>query len=777
MIRRILLRAAIAVALVQSSDCAIANSGKPSVKLVPIPAAMTVNAGQFRVASGMQVSVPTGDTVADRAARRAIAIVAEVRHLRLTMRPAQADAGRPAEIRFERSGTGEGEAYRLSIKRDGIVVSAASDAGLRNGAMTLAQVLTSDARETDVVAVPLLDIADQPRFGWRGVMLDVARHMLSIAEIERIVDQMAQHKLNVLQLHLTDDQGWRIEIKRYPELTRIGAWRTGPSAGSAADAQRYGGFYTQADLRGLVAYAADRGVTIVPEIDLPGHGQAAVAAYPALGVLGDRPPVSINWGVNPYLFDASDRTIAVVKAVLDEVMAIFSSTYIHVGGDEAIKQQWQASPAIQARIRELGLKDEDALQSWFIDTLGRYLAEHKRRLIGWDEILEGGLPPSASVMSWRGEAGAVAAAAQGHDVVLSPSPTLYLNNLESASGDEPPGRLEVQPLSAIYRYDPMPAGIAADRAQHVLGVQANLWSEHIVGPARTEAALFPRLSALAEIGWSPKAARDWPGFLDRLPAQRWRYTQQGIAAADSAYAVTFALADPVATVLQTGKAHVALANQVDAGVIHYSADGRAPTVRSPTYRKPLTLPIGATVQARTFAADGQPLSATRTFDLSETGLLTRDNSRLPLCLQTGGIRLRLAGMPDQEAAAPAYNVNLFDTCWRYDAAPVGVAKAMTVRLGRLPPIFALRADQQVRVVKRLSPARFGTLIARMGTCEGPVVASAAMPDPAASNNRPSVTAAILLPPGAPVTADLCLITIPPEGGPIYALESVRLIRR
>ncbi|MEW5313157.1 MAG: hypothetical protein WDW38_004746 [Sanguina aurantia] len=370
------------------------------------------------------------------------------------------------------------EGYTLDVTPQGVRLVARTDAGLFYGAMTLAQLLSPDDRR-GAVAIATLHIDDQPRFPWRGLMLDSARHMQTIGEIETLIDQMAQHKLNTFHWHLADDQGWRIEIRRYPQLTAIGAWRTPIDAGHDGQPLRYGGFYTQDQIRQLVAFAADRHVTVVPEIDMPGHAQAAVAAYPSLGVTGRQLGVSEDWGVHPTLYNVDDATLAFMDNVLDEVMALFPSHIIHVGGDEAVKDQWKASPAVQARMHALGLKDEDALQAWFIGQLGRHLAAHGRQLIGWDEILQGPLPPGATVMSWRGTQGAIDAARLGHDVVLATAPDLYFDQLQSDRTDEIAGRLPAMTLASIYAFKPVPAALDASQASHVLGAQANVWTEHM----------------------------------------------------------------------------------------------------------------------------------------------------------------------------------------------------------------------------------------------------------------------------------------------------------
>ena len=580
-----------------SVDAAAPAQPAPSrtvLPLLPLPATITATPGSITIATGTAIAIPAGDADVAVAARLLIARVATTRGIALRMGAAN------ATIRFVRDRTVVGaEAYRLDVDASGIRIAASARNGFVYGAMTLAQLLSPDQAYGKPVTVAGVAITDAPRFKWRGLMVDVARHFQPLPSLYQIVDQMAAVKLNTLHLHLTDDQGWRFEVKRYPKLTEIGAFRTAPSTGGPAPATRVGGFYTQAELRALVRYAAERGITIVPEIDLPGHAQALVAAYPELGVLGDRPAVSHDWGVNPYLLNPGPAGVAFVENVLDELIAVFPGSYVHLGGDEAVKDQWERSPQVQAQMASLGIKDENALQSWLIDSFGRYLAGKGRRLIGWDEILEGGLPPSASVMSWRGEKGAVDAANAGHDVVLSPAPTLYLDNLQSDRADEPPGRLGIQTLADIYAYDPMPKGIDAARAKHVLGAQANAWSEYLVTPWQMQHALFPRAAALAETTWS-SAPRNFTSFAKRLAPQVWRWRRSGIEVADSAFAVQYTVLTTRGDALRASKAKIALATQAPVGTIRYTLDGSTPTSRSPTYTTPLDLPLGATIKASAF---------------------------------------------------------------------------------------------------------------------------------------------------------------------------------
>ena len=367
-------------------------------------------------------------------------------------------------------------------------------------------------------------------------MLDSVRHFQSVDFIKTLIDAMAREKLNVLQWHLTDDQGWRLEIKKYPRLTEVGAWRVPAGAAEQLDIdprtgrpRLYGGYYSQDQVRDLVAYAAARNITIVPEIEMPGHAMAAIVAYPQLGSVAQAPTAtSGDWGIFPYLYNVNDETFAFIEDVLTETMALFPSTYIHVGGDEAVKDQWKTSPAIQARMHALGVADEEALQGWFIQRIEKFLEAHGRRLIGWDEVLQGGVGPNATIMSWRGINGGVTAARAGHDVVLSPAPSLYFDFRQAEGRDEPSGRNPIVTLSDVYNFDPAPAELTADERQHIIGVQANVWTEYIREQDNVGYAVFPRAAAVAELAWSPASAHDRAGFLARMPAELGRYAALGL---------------------------------------------------------------------------------------------------------------------------------------------------------------------------------------------------------------------------------------------------------
>lgn len=514
------------------------TNSRPGVAVVPAPAAVELHEGSFAVRAGTPVEFTALGEV-ERVALHFSALVARTHGIALAP-VLNAEAGSKETIRFELSaveGQSGEEGYSLRVSPQRIVISARGPRGLFYGAVTLWQLVTAQPADGDSVPVPAMTIEDAPRFRWRGLMLDVARHYMPPESIKQLIDWMALHKLNTFHWHLTDDQGWRLEIRKYPRLTEIGAWRTpAGAAGRDADgkAVRYGGFYTQEEVRDIVRYAAERYVTIVPEIEMPGHAQAAIAAYPRLGVDAGETVVSADWGIHTHLYNVEEGTFAFLEDVLSEVVELFPGAYVHVGGDEAAKDRWESSEPVQTRMRELGVETEAELQSYFIQRIEKFLNRKGRRLIGWDEILEGGLAPNATVMSWRGAAGAIEAVRQEHDVVMAPAPVLYLDHLQSDLPDEPPGRPALVTLADVYAFEPVPKELAPAAAHHVLGAQANAWTEHMRTPARVEYAVFPRLAALAEVTWSQPQQRNFQEFLTRLGVQLSRYEKLGIRYAASA---------------------------------------------------------------------------------------------------------------------------------------------------------------------------------------------------------------------------------------------------
>jgi hexosaminidase len=382
-------------------------------------------------------------------------------------------------------------------------------------------------------AVPSVTIVDRPRFAWRGAHLDVARHFQPKQVVLKFIDTLALHKLNVLHWHLVDDQGWRIEIKQYPKLTQVGAWRKETRVGKEGESDKFdgtphGGFYTQEEIREVVEYARRRFITVVPEIEMPGHAQAAIASYPELGTTGQPVEVMTYWGVSQNIFNVEESTIAFLQNVLDEVLALFPSKFIHIGGDEAVKDQWRASPRVQERMRELGVKNEEKLQSWFIRRMDQFLTARGRRLVGWDEILEGGLADGATVMSWRGVRGGIEAAKSGHDVVMAPSQYTYFDHYQSRGADEPLAIGGFTPLEKVYAYEPVPDALNGAERLRVLGAQGQLWTEYIPTAEHLEYMAWPRLCALAEVVWTPRELRVWPSFQWRLRTHVLRLQGLGV---------------------------------------------------------------------------------------------------------------------------------------------------------------------------------------------------------------------------------------------------------
>ncbi|HEX6636112.1 MAG TPA: family 20 glycosylhydrolase, partial [Steroidobacteraceae bacterium] len=428
------------------------------------------------------------------------------------------------------------EGYSLVTTPDRVTITAAAPPGLFYGGVTLWQLATAKAQQGIGVNVPAVTITDAPRFSWRGMHLDSARHFQSVEYVKQFIDWMALHKLNVFHWHLTDDQGWRIQIKKYPKLTSVGAWRVpaGPAARADVDPKTgkprmIGGFYTQEQIREVVAHAAARHITIVPEIEMPGHATAAVVAYPELAVSGTKPPRAVpeEWGIFPTLFNVDDSTFTFLENVLAETIELFPGQYIHVGGDEAKKDEWQKSPRVQAFMKANGIADEHALQSYFIQRIEKFINAKGRKLIGWDEILEGGLAPNATVMSWRGIDGAIAAANAGHDTVLAPAPDLYFDHWQSP-GDLSPGRSDTLSLEMVYKFNPIPEKIPEAQRKHILGLQATLWAEMMRTEDRVTYMAYPRIAALAEVAWSAPARIDWDDFQRRLEPQLARYDALGI---------------------------------------------------------------------------------------------------------------------------------------------------------------------------------------------------------------------------------------------------------
>lgn len=435
-------------------------------------------------------------------------------------------------------------AYNMDVTKKHVYIGGDNATGVFYGVQSLIQLLP--VQKSSQLKIKEVSIQDKPRFAYRGLHLDVGRHFFPVAFIKQYIDYIALHKMNTFHWHLTEDQGWRIEIKKYPKLTEVGGFRNGTIIdrypGKGNDGIRYGGYYTQEEIKEVVAYAAARHITVVPEIELPGHSSAAIAAYPELSCFPNEntkvaPKTSWSgpttgkqvqqaWGVFEDVFCPSEFTFNFLQDVLDEVMALFPSTYIHIGGDECPKEAWKRSAFCQELIREKGLKDEHGLQSYFIQLIEKYLNSKGRQIIGWDEILEGGLAPNATVMSWRGEAGGIEAAKQNHNVIMTPGGWCYFDH----SQNKPEDSVTIggyTPVDKVYSYEPVPKELTGDKAKYVLGAQANVWTEYMKNTDKIEYMIFPRLSALSEVLWSPKEQRNWSSFEKRLGTQQKRYQLWG----------------------------------------------------------------------------------------------------------------------------------------------------------------------------------------------------------------------------------------------------------
>ncbi|MFA6564241.1 MAG: beta-N-acetylhexosaminidase [Verrucomicrobiia bacterium] len=517
----------------------LTNSWGAAPALIPAPAKMVVAEGTFRLTRETSICANVG---AEAEARKLIAALRAPTGLPL---PVKASEPKPGAIVLELDRSLESqlgaEGYRLSVTPAHVTIRAAAEAGLFYGGVTFRQLLPAQAFATKRVTrapdggwvAPCIEIEDRPRFAWRGLLLDPARHFMPPEFVKKLVDAMALHKLNTLQLHLTDDQGWRIEIKKHPLLTKLGSVRKeSPIHGDRkrGDGKRYGPFfYTQRQIRDLVAYAQARHVTLVPEIEMPGHFLAAMVAYPALSCRGGPFEVRTRWGIEPdILCPGNDAALAFVKDVLAEVCELFPSHFIHIGGDECPRDRWKTCPKCQARIRAENLQGEAQLQTWFNHRIEEFLASKGRRLLGWDEILEGGLTPGAAVMSWRGIKGGIAAASAGHDVVMAPTTHCYFDFAQSKGSGEPECIGGFVSLTRVYEFEPVPAELPESQRHHILGAQGALWTEYMWTPRDVEYFAFPRAAALAEVVWSPAERKDVAGFERRLQDHLPRLDQLGV---------------------------------------------------------------------------------------------------------------------------------------------------------------------------------------------------------------------------------------------------------
>jgi hexosaminidase len=494
------------------------------------------------------------------------------------------------------------EGYNLSVRPEKIVIKSLHPAGVFYGMQTLFQLLPvrSEALKKARYIIPGVAIIDKPRFGWRGMMLDVGRYFYSVDFIKKYIDYLAMHKMNTFHWHLTDDQGWRIEIKKYPKLTQLGAWREATQydrATSQIDQNPHGGYYTQDQIREVVAYANDRFVNIVPEIEMPGHSLAALVAYPELSCTGGPFKIPLYWNIQKDVYCAgNEQTFDFLENVLTEVANLFPSPVIHIGGDECPKDRWKLCPKCQARMKAEGLKDEHELQSYFIRRIEKFLLTKNKRIIGWDEILEGGLAPNATVMSWRGIKGGVEAAKQHHDVVMSPTDFAYFDYYQGEPYHEPVAFGGLLTLEKVYSYEPVPAELNDKEALFIKGVQANVWSEFIHSPEKIEYMSFPRAAALAEVAWTDPKLKNWEDFKRRMVMQYKRYDSAGINYSKSAMNVSYTtFRDNI-----NGTAIITLKTNSYQPEIRYTTDSTEPTRSSMVYSNPFNIKLPGTIKAAVF---------------------------------------------------------------------------------------------------------------------------------------------------------------------------------
>lgn len=523
-------------------------------------------------------------------------------------------------IELKKNNSLEDEAYQLSVHTDNILLQADSRAGFVYGLESIRQLLPPEIEKREISPrtawkIPNIEIEDAPRYQWRGLMLDVVRHFFPKEYILKTIDRLAFLKMNTLHLHLVDDQGWRIEIKKYPKLTGIGAFRVDqeekPWNARPAEAKNqkasYGGFYTQQDIKEIVAYARERGVTVVPEIEMPAHVMSAIAAYPKLSCNAEKINVPSGgvWPITEIYCPGKEHTFEFLENVLTEVMQLFPSKYIHIGGDEATKTNWENCANCQRRIREEGLSGVEELQSYFIKRIEKFLSAHGRTLIGWDEILEGGLPPGATVMSWRGTRGGWEASKKGHDVVMTRGDYMYFDHYQGNSDSEPLAFGGYIPLKKVYQFNPVVDSMAVAQKEHVLGGQANLWSEYISTESHSEYMIFPRLLALSEVLWTPEEELSWPDFSNRVQKMFRRFNMMGINYARSAYQVTVT----TEVDLQQKKLTLNLDTEFSGSRIKYAFDGKRLDASSNTYEKPLELDHSVDLKAAVFK-DGEAMGDT-----------------------------------------------------------------------------------------------------------------------------------------------------------------------
>lgn len=573
--------------------CLEQNIEPEKVSLIPMPNDHTLNEGKFVLDSQIGIKYPDDLKISAEFLNSFIENGSSIK------------LQESNEIEFILDTTVQNsEGYNLEILPNKIKIKAKSDKGAFYAVQTIRQLLPKEFEngryDKSKAALPCLSIKDEPQFEYRGMHLDVGRHMYSVNFIKKYIDALAMLKFNTFHWHLTEDQGWRIEIKKYPKLQQIAAYRKETLVGHynqqphQFDGKPYGGYYTHEQIKEIVAYAQGRFVTIIPEIEMPGHSQAAIAAYPHLGCSNKPVDVATKWGVFDEIYCPTEETFKFLEDVLDEVMLLFPSKYIHIGGDEAPKTKWKSSAFCQNLIIEKGLKDEHELQSYFIRRIEKYLNSKGREIIGWDEILEGGLAPNATVMSWRGTNGAIEAAKQKHDVVMTPTSHCYFDYYQSQNEDEPLAIGGFLPLEKVYGFSPIPEELSKETSQYIIGVQGNVWTEYMPNEKQVEYMLFPRIMAMSEVGWSNSEKKDFKEFVNRVEYFNKRLDLLDINYANHLYDIEGQI------VTQNDSLYLELSTLTKDNMIRYTRDGRSPNKNSEIYYSKIPLTESVEIQAAVF---------------------------------------------------------------------------------------------------------------------------------------------------------------------------------
>lgn len=614
------------LATVLSLGCSAAASGQqapasqPAIAVIPQPVRLTPGTGSFAITAATKIYVGPKNDELRRIGQSLSQEIGRATGVQPPVVQAAPGKQRQGSIYLTLNAPAPAdslgaEGYTLSVQPTQVVLAASQPQGLFMGTQTLRQLLP--AQRTAAASLPAMEVIDKPRYSWRGMHLDVSRHFFSTEFVKKYIDYLALHKMNTFHWHLTDDQGWRIEIKKYPKLTTVGGYREGTLIGHYGekvpryDNVRYGGFYTQEQIKEVVKYAQERYITVVPEIEMPGHALAALTAYPELSCTGGPFKVGQTWGVFDDIFCAgNEQTFAFLQDVLTEVMPLFPSKIVHIGGDEAPKTHWKTCPKCQARIKAEHLKDEHELQSYFVQRMEKFVNGKGKTIIGWDEILEGGLAPNAAVMSWRGMEGGTAAARQKHQVVMTPGEFVYFDHAQGDPALEPLNIGGYLPLEKVYSFEPTPKELRADEKKYILGAQANLWTEYIPTEQYAEYMVLPRMAALAEVLWTPASQKNWESFKTRMQPQYQRYAALGANYAKSAFNVRQQL------VPDTTKGGDVVSLLLDAAGLqtYYTLDGAAPTPAATAYTGPFILTKSATIKAASFE-NGQPAGKPTTTDV------------------------------------------------------------------------------------------------------------------------------------------------------------------